>query len=95
MPSYLVELYLSRSRAHEAPASGLRARAAAEDLGREGMVVRYVRTTFLPDDEMCFHVFEADSAGEVEEVCRRAHIEHARIVSVVEETNRSRRRPAC
>jgi hypothetical protein len=50
MPSYLVEVYLPRSRAREARAIGLRARAAAEQLSREGVPIRYVRTTYLPDD---------------------------------------------
>lgn len=27
--------------------------------------VRYVRTTFVPGDEVCFHVFEADTADDV------------------------------
>jgi hypothetical protein len=82
--SYLVELYLPRSQAHEARAAGLRARTAAVELAAEGAVVRYVRTTFLPDDETCFHLFEASSAGSVEEVCRRAGLSRIRIVSAIE-----------
>jgi hypothetical protein len=85
MPSYLVELYLPRSLEREASAAGSRARAAAEELGREGIAVRYVRTTFLPDDETCFHVMEADSAADVEEVCRRAGLARVRVVSAIEE----------
>ena len=42
------------------------------ELAREGTQVRYVRTTFLPDDETCFHVFEAVSGEVVAEVFRRA-----------------------
>jgi hypothetical protein len=52
----------------EANGPGRNARAALEELAREGTPVRYVRTTFLRDDETCFHVLEA-AAGEV---CRRA-----------------------
>jgi hypothetical protein len=26
------------------------------------MSVRYLRTMFLPEDELCFHLFEADSS---------------------------------
>ena len=51
---------------------------------REGTQVRYVRTTFLPDDETCFHVFEAVSEEVVAEVFRRAGIVSGRIVSAVE-----------
>ena len=84
MPSYLVEAYVPRSRTHEARAAGRRARVAAERLSREGMPVRYVRMTFVPDDETCFHFFEAASEEAVSEVCRRAGIGSARIVSAVE-----------
>ncbi len=80
MLSYLVEVYLPRSRADEARATARRARAAAEQLTREGMAVHYVRTTFLPADETCFHLFEASSAEVVEEVSRRAELSRARVV---------------
>ncbi len=48
MPLYLVEVYVPRSAADEARAAGHRARAAAEALARDGIAIRYVRTTFLP-----------------------------------------------
>ena len=61
-----------------------RARAAARKLARDGMRVRYVRTTFLPRDETCFHVFEADSDSAVAEACRLANFDTPRIVPAVE-----------
>jgi len=84
MQSYLVEVYLPRSRAHEARAAGQRARVAADELAREGVHVRYVRTTFLPDDETCFHLFEAPAPAAVEEVSRRAALGRVRIVPAIE-----------
>jgi hypothetical protein len=84
MPSYLVEAYVARSRADDARGAALRARKAAEQLSREGTPVRYVRTTFLPEDETCFHLFEAPSAEAVGEVSRRAGLGWARIVPAVE-----------
>ena len=80
MESYLVEVYLPRSGAHAARATARRARAAAQQLTLEGIPVRYVRTTFQPDDETCFHLFEAVSAEAVEEVGRRAALSRARVV---------------
>ena len=91
MPSYLVEVYLPRSRADEARAAGRRARAAAEELSREGVPIRYVRTTFLPDDETCFHLFEATAQAAVEEVSRRAELGRARIVPAIEASRPTRR----
>ena len=90
MPTYLVEAYIPRSHAREARAAGRRARAAAEELSREGTSVWYVRTTFLPDDETCFHLFEAVSADAVEEVARRADLGRARVVPAVEARPRAR-----
>ena len=84
MPSYLVEVYLPRSRAHDASVSARRVRAAAESLSREGEPIRHVRTTFLPDDETCFHVFEAGSAEVVEAAVGRAGLGRARVVRAVE-----------
>lgn len=84
MPSYLVELYLPRSSGDEARVAGQRARAAAEELSREGVPIRCLRTTFLPDDETCFHLFEAPTAAAVEEVVRRATLGRARIVPAIE-----------
>jgi hypothetical protein len=84
VPSYLVEAYVPHSRAQDARAAACRARVAAEELSCEGTPVRYVRTTFLPDDETCFHVFEAAAEEAVREICRRAGIDSARIVPAVE-----------
>ena len=90
VPSYLVEVYLSRPRTHDARALGERVRAAARELARDGVAVRYVRTTCLPDDETCFHLVEAASPADVEEVCRRARLAGARIVQAIE-ASRTRR----
>jgi hypothetical protein len=91
VPTYLVEAYLPRSRAREARAAGRRALAAAEELSREGAAIRYIRTTFLPDDETCFHLFEAGSAAVVEDACSRAELGRARVVLAIEASLRGRR----
>ncbi len=84
MPSYLVEIYVPGTQAQDARAAGRRARAAARQLSREGVSVRYVRTTLLPGDETCFHVFEAASDDVVAEACRLAGLETPRIVPALE-----------
>lgn len=84
MLNYLVETYVSGAHAQDARAAGQRARSAARDVTRSGDPVRHVRTTFVPGDETCFHVFEAASYAAVVEVCRLAEIESPRIVPVVE-----------
>jgi hypothetical protein len=84
MPSYLIEAYMPRLHAQEARAAGRRARTAAEELSREGVPIHYVRTTFLPEDETCFHLFEAASPDAIDEVSRRAELGRGRVVPVVE-----------
>jgi hypothetical protein len=82
LPSYLVEVYVPR--AEDARAAGRRARAAARQLSREGGSVQYIRTTFLPSDETCFHLFDAASESAVAEACRRAGLGSPRIVPALE-----------
>jgi hypothetical protein len=83
MPSYLIESYLPRSRAGELPAVVDRLRRATDSLTAEGAPVRHLRSTFLPGDELCLHLFEAESEATVGEACRRAAIEPARVVQAV------------
>jgi hypothetical protein len=80
MPSYLIESYLPRSRSNELAAEVGRLRRATESLTAEGVRVRHVRSTFLPNDELCLHLLEAESAMTVGEASRRAAIEPARVV---------------
>jgi hypothetical protein len=89
VPSYLVEIYMPRSRAHDARVSASRARSAADELSRAGVAISYVRTTYLPDDETCFHLFEAGSASAVDSVCTCARLDHARVVPAVEDVDAS------
>jgi hypothetical protein len=84
VPSYLVETYVPRAHAVDAPTAGRRARAAALEVSRAGASVRYVRTTLLPGDETCFHVFVADSEEAVAEACRLAGLGSPRIVPALE-----------
>jgi uncharacterized protein DUF4242 len=79
MAEFLLEVYAARdSRALHAAAR--RARAAADSLAAEGPEVRYVRSIFVPEDETCFYVYEADSAVTVHEVARRAALAVDRLV---------------
>ena len=83
MPSYLIESYLPRSRSGELHALADRLRRATESLTAEGARVRHLRSTFLPNDELCLHLLEADSAAMVSEASRRAAIEPARVMQAL------------
>ena len=83
MPSYLVECYVPNLRSRELPEMVARVRAAAQILTAEGAQVRYLRSTFVPSDELCLHHFEAGSADWVSEASKRAGIEPERVVEAV------------
>src|SRR6478736_2609307 len=43
------------------------ARGAADRLRREGVDVRFVRVVFVPEDDACFYLYRAASAGAVQQ----------------------------
>jgi hypothetical protein len=83
MPSYMVESYVPHGRSEELEAAGARARGAARALSAEGKSVRYLRSALLPGDELCLHLFEADSAALVGEASELAGIAAERVVEAV------------
>jgi hypothetical protein len=81
---FLVELYVSRTDGAAAvDGCAKRARLAAEQLTDEGTPVRYVRPIFVPDDETCFHLYEAASVEHVVEAARRASLPVERVAEAV------------
>jgi hypothetical protein len=92
VPNYLIECYLPRPRAGAARDAARRTRRAAEQISPEGVEVRYLRMTFLPEDETCFHLLEAESSDAVEEVGRRAGLGRFRVLRPSSNTGARRRR---
>jgi uncharacterized protein DUF4242 len=82
--AYIAESYLPRIRRGDLADATRRAQRAAEELAAEGQAVRHLHTTFVPEDEVCLHVFEATSAQAVGEVMRKAALAADRIVEAVE-----------
>ena len=83
MPSYLVETYLARGRAGERAARERRARSAAEELTDGRTRVRFDRSIYVPEDEICFFVFDAPSGRDAALVAERAELDSIRVVEVV------------
>jgi len=81
MPTYLVEAYGANSDNALADARE-RALRAAELAGE----VRYLRTTYLPQDEVLLHAFEAPSRDVLGRAVRLAALPYERIVEAVERT---------
>lgn len=82
MPEFIVELYVSRTDVVVHEQGARRARAAAEDLTREGTSVRYLRSIFVPEDETCFLLYEAASADDVRAAAERAALPFERIAEM-------------
>ena len=84
MRSYVVETFVPRAHGSELAATTERAREAALSLAAQGRRIRFLRSTFLPTDELCFLVFEAESQSVVDEATELAAIEFERIVEAIE-----------
>ena len=82
MPSYLVETFLPRGAGERTAREG-RARSAAEELTREGTRVRFDHTIHVPEDEICFFVFEAPSNLAATLLAERAGLDHVRVVEAI------------
>ena len=83
MPSYLVETYLARGSAGERTARERRARTAALELTPERTRVRFERSIHVPEDEICFFIFDAPSGREAALVAQRAGLEPVRVVEAI------------
>ena len=82
MAEYLVELYVAQGDFHAARLHAERAERAGADLTREGHPVRCLRSIFVPEDETCFYLYEAESVDAVQELARRAVLRFERIGEV-------------
>jgi Protein of unknown function (DUF4242) len=77
--TFIVERHLPGVSGSDLRAAAVRARDAADQLTREGQPVRYLRTTYRPDDGSCCCLFEADSDQTVRQVNELAAIPYDRI----------------
>jgi hypothetical protein len=81
---YLVESYMPRAGADAVSDAASRARLAAEELSRAGTPVRYLRSIFIPEDEICFFLFDGPSQRAIGEASRRAAIDFERVLAADE-----------
>ena len=83
MPSYLVETYLARGQAGERADRERRARSAAAELTQERTPVSFDRSIHIPEDEICFFVFDAPSGRDAALVAQRAGLDPFRVVEAI------------
>jgi hypothetical protein len=80
---YLVERYVPGISRPDLERALARLSATAHELQSEGMEIRYLGSTIVPDDETCFCQFEAASEAVVAEANRRGGVDFDRIVPAV------------
>ncbi len=83
MPCYFVETYLTRGQAGERAAREQRARSAAAELTREATCVRFERSIHIPEDEICFFVFDAPTGFDAALAAERAELDPIRVVAAL------------
>jgi hypothetical protein len=83
VPSYLVETFLARGHAGERVARERRARSAADQLTQESTPVHFDHSIHVPEDEICFFVFDAPSGRNAALAAQRAELDPIRVVEAI------------
>jgi hypothetical protein len=94
VPSYLVETYLARGAGGERAARERRARTAADELTREGARIGFEGSIHVPEDEICFFTFEAESGREAALAAHKAGLQPLRVVEAISSGREATDRPA-
>lgn len=79
MHEFVAEHYFSRTDVAGARRAAGAAQHAAEELARDGVAIELVRSIFLPEDETCIFIYEADSLESVRLGAERSGLAFDRI----------------
>jgi hypothetical protein len=82
---FLAELYMPTARAAAGELNRVRdrARVAADELSRNGTPIRYFHSIYVPIDEICFLLYEAESSATVEAALAQAELAHDRLLETL------------
>lgn len=83
MKQFLIEVFTPRANAGKLAAAERRAISAARRLSTADREVQFVRATYIPEDELCFFVFDAPSRQDAALAAQRAGLEPIRVVEAV------------
>ena len=75
-----METYLARGSTGERASRERRARSAAGELTQERTPVRFDHSIYLPEDEICFFVFDAPTGRDAALTAQRAGLDPIRVV---------------
>lgn len=80
-----MEAYESQGSTDRRPTAG-EVSLAADELTRAGTRVRLLRTILVPEEEICFYLYEAQSIDAVREAALRAGIQIERVSAAAVDT---------
>ena len=83
MARYLVERLLPGITPEQLRAAATRAKETTAQMSAEGKPVRYMRSTFIPQESKCFCLFEGPSVELIQEANERAELPVERIVEAL------------
>ena len=86
MPVFMVERDLKGIAMEDLAAAQKAAMSKAEEMRQGGSDVRYIRTTFAPEDGRCMCLFEGKSDSEVRRLNDEAGLPYSRIVPAMDLT---------
>ena len=86
MPVYMVERNLPGIKMEQLAAAQKRAIEVGRELTAAGTQVKYIRTTFVPEENKCMCLFEAPNAQNVKTANEQAQIPFTRIVEAMDLT---------
>ncbi len=86
MTVYMVERDLPGISMDQLAAAQRAAIDTSEQFTAQGRPVRYIRSTFLPQESRCMCLFEAPDAAVVKEVNEAAHIPFTRVIDALDLT---------
>jgi hypothetical protein len=79
MQQYMVERHLPDFPPEQLPSAAAAAKEKSAELSAEGQKVSYIRSTYIPEGEKCYCLFEGESVAAVEEVQRRAGLPYEQV----------------
>ncbi len=79
MTQFMVERHLPGFPPDQLPGAAAAAKQKSAELTSEGQDVSYVRSTYVPQGEKCYCLFESSSRDTVEEVQKRAGLPYEQI----------------
>jgi hypothetical protein len=86
MTVYMVERELNGISMSDLAAAQQRAILTSKEYTARGTPMRYIRSTFAPEDGRCFCLFEGNSTADVERLNKDAAIPYSRVVEALDLT---------